>query len=228
MVLVVGVCLSASRPLIDATHLRLPHDWKALRSVVIVALQVEFAVIAFQLVLQLVLRFLHVDVDTIGNATFPGPGDWQPSLPVALILLAVLPAVAEELVFRGAIFRVARNAMPVVLAMVPSAGLFGLGHLSPDMTPANNMSVFVNTALFGALAAVAYLRTGSLYGPILAHVLNDTGPALAVVLPHEIMSWVFFAMVELSVIGMLPILFAALKRERQRRGALLTQRNAVR
>jgi membrane protease YdiL (CAAX protease family) len=222
LILIVGVCLLASPSLIDGSRLRLPRGWKSLRSIVIVALQVEFAVIAFQLVLQLVLRFLHVDVDTIGNATFPGPSDWQPALPLAVLLLAVLPGVAEELVFRGAIFGVARNTIPVVAATVLAAGLFGLGHLSPDMTPANNVAVFLNVTVFGLLAAVAYLRTHSLYAPILAHVLNDTGPALAVALPHEMMHWVFFGLVELSVIGMLPVLFALMRRHRQRWGGLLT------
>jgi membrane protease YdiL (CAAX protease family) len=79
--------------------------------------------------------------------------------------------------------------------------------------------------VFGSLAALAYGRTGSLYTAILAHVLGDTGPALAVVLPHELMGWVFVVTAELAVLGMLPLVFAVVRRQRQRWAVSLTHRS---
>jgi membrane protease YdiL (CAAX protease family) len=216
LILVLVTCALAAPALIDSRGLRLPgRGWTKWRPVVIAALQVEFGVIAFQLALGVILRLLRIDVGNIGNAAFPAPGDWEPSLPAALLLLAVLPGIIEELVFRGVVFRAMRGGLPLTLGVVISSVLFGLGHLSPDMTPANMASVFGNAFAFGCLAAVAYQRSGSLYAAILAHVFSNTGPALAVVLPPELMPWVFLATVELSVVGMLPVAFAVIRRHRQ-------------
>ena len=221
LLLVIATYGLATPTLVNWSGLRGPGSrWTTWRPIVIAALRVEFGVIVFQLVLALVLGLLHIDLASIGNATFPAAGDWQPTLPVALLLLALLPGVVEELVFRGVIFRAARTRMPLVGAVAIASGLFGLGHLSPDMAPANIASVLGNAFVLGCLAAVAYQRTGSLYAAILAHVLNDTGPALAVVLPHEVMPWVVMATWELSVIGMLPIVFGMFRRQRQRLAAV--------
>lgn len=226
LLLVLAMYGLASPALVNWSGLRGPgRRWTTWRPIVIASLQVEFGVILFQLVLELVLRVLRIDLASIGNATFPAAGDWRPSLPAALLLLALLPGVVEELVFRGVIFRAARARMPLAGAVVISSGLFGLGHLSPDMAPANIASVFGNAFALGCLAAVAYQRTGSLYAAILAHVLNDTGPALAVVLPREVMPWVVMAMWELSVVGMLPLLFAVYRRQRHRWAVSLPDRS---
>jgi membrane protease YdiL (CAAX protease family) len=190
--------------------------WMAWRPIVIAGLQAEFGIIVFQLVMGLVLLAVHLDLASIGNATLPAPGDWQPGLPEALLLLAVLPGVVEELIFRGVIFRTLRTSTPLVVAVAISSALFGLGHLSPDMAPVNVASVFLDTFVTGSLAALAYQRTGSLYAAILAHVFSNVGPALNVVLPHDMMQWVFLGTVELSVVGMLPFVFAVADRQRQR------------
>jgi membrane protease YdiL (CAAX protease family) len=89
----------------------------------------------------------------------------------------------------------------------------------------NLVAVFLDTFVFGSLAALAYWRTSSLYAAIVAHVLSDTGPALAVVLPHEVMGWVFVATAELSVLGMLPLVFTIVRRQRLRWGASLTHQS---
>ena len=85
--------------------------------------------------------------------------------------------------------------------------------------------MFLDTFVFESVAALAYWRTGSLYSAILAHVHSDTGPALAVVLPHEVMGWVFVATAELSVLGMLPLVFTIVRRQRLRCGVSLTHQS---
>jgi membrane protease YdiL (CAAX protease family) len=116
--------------------------------------------IALQLLLEVVLRLLRIDTSGIGNATFPAPGEWQPSVPIAILLLAVLPAVVEEYVFRGVLFGALRSLTPLAAAVVISSGLFGLSHLSADMAPANVAFVFANTFAFGCLAAIALRARG--------------------------------------------------------------------
>jgi membrane protease YdiL (CAAX protease family) len=107
--------------------------------------------------------------------------------------VAVLPGTLEEPVFRGLIFGRLRASASLAWAVVISSVLFGLAHLSPDMALPNLLPVFLDTFVFGSLAALACWRTGSLYAAILAHVLSDTGPAPAVVMPHEVMGLVVTA-----------------------------------
>jgi hypothetical protein len=56
---------------------------------------------------------------------------------------------------------------------------------------------------------------------MLAHALGNLGPALAVALPQDVMPWVLFVIVELSAIGMLPVVFATLRRRRGRAASFL-------
>ena len=217
LLLVVGAYGLAAPGRIDWRGLRLPEPHaRAWLPVVVAALQAEYGLIVLQALLALALQVLHIDVAGIGNATVPAPGDWQPDLPVSVVLLAVLPGMLEELVFRGVLFGRLRAYVPLGVAVVLSTGLFGLAHLSPDMDLPNLVAVFLDTFVFGSLAALAYVRTGSLYAAILGHVLSNTGPALAVVLPQELMGWVFLVTAELATLGLLPFVFAVVRRQRQR------------
>lgn len=56
-------------------------------------------------------------------------------------------------------------------------------------------------------------------------IVSNTGPALAVVLPPDLMPWVFLATVELSVVGVLPVAFFIYKRQRQRWALSLVERS---
>lgn len=84
-------------------------------------------------------------------------------------LVVVGAPIAEELFFRGFVFGGLRNAMPVWAAVVLSSALFGLLHLS-----SGNLAVAAQLTLFGAVLAVLYQRTDSLWTPIIAHAINNT------------------------------------------------------
>jgi hypothetical protein len=60
---------------------------------------------------------------------------------------------------------------------------------------------------------------------MLAHVFSNAGPALAVVVPHEMVQWVFVVTVELLVVGMLPFILGVFRRQRQRWAVTLTERS---
>ena len=85
------------------------------------------------------------------------------SLPGMVFVLAVLPAVGEELVFRGVIGRglVARGG--VVHGIFLTSLLFAMAHINP----AHAMSVFP----LGVLLHVVHLATRSILAPILLHFL---------------------------------------------------------
>lgn len=92
----------------------------------------------------------------------------------ALAALVVVGPVFEELVFRGFLYNMTRSAMSRgtagrviadVVALVVSATAFALMHF--------NLSGFPAYFVAGAVLAESYRRSGSLYVPIIAHVLNN-------------------------------------------------------
>lgn len=84
---------------------------------------------------------------------------WLRLLNRGWILLA--GALAEEVAFRGYPFqRLVEAVRSRLIAVVLVSGLFGVIHL---WNPNVNVWGFLNTVLIGALLAMAYLRTGSLW-----------------------------------------------------------------
>ncbi|MEP6863743.1 MAG: type II CAAX endopeptidase family protein [Deltaproteobacteria bacterium] len=84
-------------------------------------------------------------------------------LPTSLIVLALLPAISEELVFRGVLAR-SLARFPIV-AVVVSAALFSLYHL----VPAQMLGTFPLGLALGLLA----VRSGSIVPGMIAHLLNN-------------------------------------------------------
>ncbi|MEQ1503606.1 MAG: CPBP family intramembrane glutamic endopeptidase, partial [Myxococcota bacterium] len=86
-------------------------------------------------------------------------------MPVALTLavFAVVPALCEELLFRGAILGMMARTAPAARVVV-NAAMFGAIHLS--------IHRFGPTAALGVLAAVAVIRSGSLAPAIVIHALH--------------------------------------------------------
>jgi sodium transport system permease protein len=84
---------------------------------------------------------------------------------VLLLLLAVLPAVVEEGMFRGWVLRGLRSEMSAAAAILLSAVLFGVFHLEPPR--------IALTGLQGLALGWLALRTGSLWPGVIAHVLHN-------------------------------------------------------
>jgi membrane protease YdiL (CAAX protease family) len=83
----------------------------------------------------------------------------------ALVVIAVAP-VAEEILFRGFIFRVLRVRMGFWAAALIDGVLFGLVHGSLVIVPV--------LAFLGVVLCWVYERTGSIFPCIAIHVLNNT------------------------------------------------------
>lgn len=84
---------------------------------------------------------------------------------IALVAVSLAAPVAEELVFRGLIFRVARDRWGPGRAALLSGLFFGVAHWQP-------WSLFGLVAL-GILLAGLYHLTGSLLAPIAAHATHN-------------------------------------------------------
>ncbi len=87
------------------------------------------------------------------------------SLLVVLATFALLPAVCEEILFRGAIQGLLRRSLPPLALCLVVGLLFGVFHLS--------LSRILPTGILGALLAYAALRTRSLAVPMVMHALNN-------------------------------------------------------
>ena len=91
-----------------------------------------------------------------------------------LFVVALTPAVCEELVFRGVFFQSLAREMPAWKTITVTALVFGAFHLSFETAIR-----FLPTAWIGFLLGLVVWRTRSLFASILMHFVNN---ALAVVI----------------------------------------------
>lgn len=89
-----------------------------------------------------------------------------PSPPIILILGTIVVApIYEEIVFRGIILKGMAKKINPTIAIVVSAFLFSLVHM--------NIPKGINAFLLGIVVGVIYLRRGSIYLSIFAHLINN-------------------------------------------------------
>lgn len=89
----------------------------------------------------------------------------------ALIAIAVIPSICEEILFRGYILRAFEKSWGIILAILVSGLFFGLFHLQA----ANIMPL----ATLGVVLAVMTWLSGSIWPAIFAHFVNN---AMAVII----------------------------------------------
>jgi membrane protease YdiL (CAAX protease family) len=94
----------------------------------------------------------------------------QMPLALEVLVLAVIPAVCEELLVRGAIARGIAARLGPVAGVLLSSAYFALLHLS--------LARALPTAVLGAALAIVVLCTGSLVPAMLIHALNNTAALL--------------------------------------------------
>jgi membrane protease YdiL (CAAX protease family) len=89
----------------------------------------------------------------------------RPSLSTALAMFALLPAVCEEIVFRGVLARALGKSLPIWAAAAASAIVFSAYHLS--------LVQALPTATLGFALAIVAIRADSIAPVIVAHALNN-------------------------------------------------------
>jgi membrane protease YdiL (CAAX protease family) len=111
-----------------------------------------------------------------------GMPTWQ-----LLIYIAVLPAICEELAFRGALLSgLRRKLRPVALVLVVGV-IFGLFHVS--------LFRLAPTAVMGMILTVVALLTGSVFPGMLLHFGNNALGVLAgdTINPDTLLWWHYLA-----------------------------------
>ena len=92
------------------------------------------------------------------------PTNWWKYL-LSIVILAFVPAVCEELLFRGVILNGLRSKFNDYISIVLAALMFALMH--------QNLQQFVYPFLLGCIMGWIVLRTGSLVSSILVHFINN-------------------------------------------------------
>jgi len=82
-----------------------------------------------------------------------------------LIDTAIIPAVAEEILFKGLVFTILKKYYPTIVAIIIASILFAACHLS--------FIGFIPHFLFSCFTFFLYLRSGSLILPMVLHFTNN-------------------------------------------------------
>jgi hypothetical protein len=87
------------------------------------------------------------------------------------VVVYVLLAAAEEIMFRGYPLQTMMRSLPFALAALPSSAIFAYAHTENPNVPRGTLFaiMFANTALAGVWLAVGYFRTRSLWFPLGLH-----------------------------------------------------------
>ena len=130
-----------------------------------------------------------VEISAIQNELFPYPQSFLDAFEdifkvfqargvgYSLVMMAVLPAVCEETLFRGFIMTGFRKQWGATRAVILTAVIFGLFHLSPYR--------YLPTGLLGLLIGAVVVWTGSLWSGMLAHFIVNAASALVFQLTYQ-------------------------------------------
>ena len=103
----------------------------------------------------------------IGSAVSDSIGSYMEGAPILVwLVIAVTPAVCEELVFRGYLLAAFRERYSVLLTSVLVGVIFGIYH--------TDIVRFPGTAFMGITFAYITIRTGSIFIGMFLHMLNNS------------------------------------------------------
>lgn len=103
------------------------------------------------------------------------------SLAESIFSIAVIPAVFEEMFFRGFFYAGFKRARGARFAVLLSALLFGLFHM--------NIQQLLYAAALGIFIAVLRELTGSMWPGMLYHFVNNGFACVAVLIPEDSFFW---------------------------------------
>lgn len=166
---VVGILLYIKVDLKSALNLRAPAPLSVL-SVIVIAVPWVLIVIQLGVYHNRILPIPQEFQDAMGQLF----ADRNYGIVPLLLIIAVSPAICEEVLFRGVITSGFRRILPIWPTIVLVGILFGLFHLS--------IYKVVLTGISGALFTYLVVRSGSIFLPMLGHLILN---GLAILLETE-------------------------------------------
>jgi membrane protease YdiL (CAAX protease family) len=112
-----------------------------------------------------------------------------------ILALSVTAPVAEEVFFRGVLYRSLRNRLPILPAALLAGCLFGFVHITGY--PLDTLPV---KAAFGVIACLLYERTGSLLPGIALHSFVDATGADVAFSGNDYIVLIVFATITLVIL----------------------------
>ncbi len=114
------------------------------------------------------------------------------------ISVAIVPAVIEEFVFRGAILGTVRKFYSDTLAIIVSSVLFGFAHANFIQTPV--------TFLIGLVLGWIAIKTGSIIPCMFLHFVNNATAVILQLVQYNTENETLFSVFDISVSGIFLIL----------------------
>lgn len=106
-----------------------------------------------------------------------------------LLTIGIVAPIAEELLFRGLIFHLFNRHLNIKAALIIQGLLFGAFHM--------NLVQGSYASVLGIVLGIAYLLTGSLWIPIIMHIVNNS---IALLLPEV---WMTDPLISVGLMGLL-------------------------
>ena len=139
--------------------------------------------------------------------------------PAMIAIVGIFGPIAEDLVFRGMVFRTLRKGFPFAVAALLSGACFGIYHM--------NWVQGVYASCLGVVLAFVYERTQSILVAILFHMFFNCSSylleQLGNVLPDGVLGLLYLIAMAVSVVAFIPLLrkvarlFPSPKKELQNR-----------
>ncbi|MFA6150670.1 MAG: CPBP family intramembrane glutamic endopeptidase [Chitinophagaceae bacterium] len=161
-------------------YLGLRKPAKSINVAIVVLLLVSF----MPIVNQLGSWLQHIDFGAKAKASFEHNemvmktlmrGTTPMDFAIHMLVFALIPAIGEELLFRGVIMRISySNSQNIHFAILIAAAIFGIAH--------GSVYNFLPIMLMGVLLGYIYYLSGSIWLSILAHFMNNALAALGIFL----------------------------------------------
>lgn len=116
--------------------------------------------------------------ESAGNVETAFSGILGDSALVSLLVIALAPAICEEMLFRGLILHSLKERYKIASAIFITAALFGFYHMS--------LVKFIPTGLLGLALCYVVWRTGSIYPAMLMHFLNNAYSVIIIYYPEQV------------------------------------------
>ncbi len=113
-----------------------------------------------------------VDVDQPQQIGFDGV--YGPGLVVVFASLVILPAIAEEILFRGFLFAGLKRQLPIIWAALLTSFIFASPHLQPGSGAPLLWAAAADTFVLSLVLIWLRQKTGRLWAPIGLHMLKNS------------------------------------------------------
>ena len=128
---------------------------------------------------------------------------------LGLLTIAILPAIAEELLFRGIVYNSFTKKYGPIIGIIISALLFGIYHM--------NWLQGINAFFLGLVFGYAYYKTKSIFAPMIMHFLNNAYGVILMIFPSLNIEYPMYAKIMIALFAIILIITSIFINEKELR-----------